>query len=54
MKHKKRICAVYGEGAVTDQMCQKWCAKFHGGDFPLHDAPQQVNQLKLIAIKPRH
>ena len=21
---QKKICAVYGEGAVTDQMCQKW------------------------------
>ena len=26
----KKICAVYGEGAVTDQMCQKWFAKFLG------------------------
>ena len=24
----KKICAVYGEGAVTDQMCQKWFVKF--------------------------
>ena len=24
------ICAVYGEGAVTDWMCQKWFAKFLG------------------------
>ena len=35
-KHKnatemqKKICAVYGEGAVTDGMCQKWFAKFLG------------------------
>ena len=27
---KKKICAVYGEGAVTDQMCQKWFEKFLG------------------------
>ena len=26
----KKICAVYGEGAVTDQMCQKWFVKFLG------------------------
>ena len=32
---QKRICAVYGEGAVTDWMCQKWSAKFHAGDFSL-------------------
>ena len=29
-KRKKRICAVYGEGAVTDQTCQKWFTKFLG------------------------
>ena len=23
-KKKKKICAVYGEGAVTDWLCQKW------------------------------
>ena len=26
----KKICAVCGEGAVTDQMCQKWFVKFLG------------------------
>ena len=31
----KKICAVYGEGAVTDQMCQKWFAKFHAEDYSL-------------------
>ena len=34
LKHKK-ICAVYGEGAVTDHTCQKWLAR----DFSLDDAP---------------
>ena len=29
-KMQKTICAVFGEGAVTDQMCQKWFAKFLG------------------------
>ena len=53
-KKKKKICAVYGEGAVTDQMCQKWFAKFCAGDFSLDDAPQSLDQLKLIAIKSRH
>ena len=24
------MCAVYGEGAVTDQTCQKWVAKSLG------------------------
>ena len=38
-KMHKKICAVYGEGAVTDRTCQKWFAKFHSGDFQLDDAP---------------
>ena len=36
---KKKICAVYGEGSVTDWMCQKLFVKFHAGDFSLGDAP---------------
>ena len=36
----KKICAVYGEGAVTDQTCQKWFADFHAGDFSLDNAPR--------------
>ena len=35
----KEIVAVYGEDAVTDQMCQKWFVKFHARDFSLEDAP---------------
>ena len=35
----KKICAVYGEGAVTGQMCQKWFVKFRAGDFSLDNAP---------------
>ena len=30
LKHRKKICAVYGEGAVTDRICQKRFAKFLG------------------------
>ena len=37
---KKKVCVVYGQGTVTDQMCQKWFAKFHAGDFLLDSAPQ--------------
>ena len=36
---QKKVCAVYGGGSVTDQMCQKWFAKFCAGDFSLDDAP---------------
>ena len=35
----KKICAAYGEGAMTDGMCQKWFVKFHAGDFSLDNAP---------------
>ena len=28
--HTHKICAVPGEGAMTDSMCQKWFAKFLG------------------------
>ena len=35
---QKKICAVYGEGAVTDQTCQKWFERFRAGDFSLGDA----------------
>ena len=39
---QKKICAVYGKCAVTNQMCQKWFAfaKFHARDFSLDDVPQ--------------
>ena len=29
-KHKKKVCAVFREGTVTDQPCQKWFMKFSG------------------------
>ena len=54
MQKTKKICAVYGEGAVTDQICQKWFVKFRAGDFTLDNAPRRVDQLKLIEIKSRH
>ena len=36
---QKKICVVYGEGAVTDWTCQKWFAKFRAWDFSLDNAP---------------
>ena len=36
---QKKICAVYGEGTMTDQTCQKWFEKFLAGDFSLDEAP---------------
>ena len=35
---QKKVCAVYGEGAVTDWTCQKRFVKFHARDFSLDDA----------------
>ena len=37
---QKKICAVYGEGAVIDPMCQKRFVKFCVGDFSLDNTPQ--------------
>ena len=37
---QKKICAVYGEVAVTVQTYQKWFVKFRAGDFSLEGAPQ--------------
>ena len=36
---QKKICAVYGKGAMADQTCLNWSAKFYAGDFSLDDAP---------------
>ena len=44
---QKEICAVRGEGAVTDQMCQKCIVKFRAGDSSLDDAPQSGRQVEV-------
>ena len=44
---KKKIYAGYGEGAVTDQMCQKWFEKFCAGDFLLDDAPRSGKPVEV-------
>ena len=43
----KKICALYGEGAVTDRTCQNWFAKFRAGDFSLDDAPQSGRPVEV-------
>ena len=43
----KKICAMYGEGAVTDRTCQKWFAKFRAGDFLLDDAPWSCRPVEV-------
>ena len=47
----KTICAVYGEGAATDQMCQKWFVKFHTRDFSLDDAPQSGRPAEVDGVQ---
>ena len=51
-KKKKKIFAVYGEGAVPDRPCQKWYVDFHAGNFSLDGAPRLGRRVE--AIKSRH
>ena len=44
---QKKICAVFGEGAVTDRTCQKWSAKFCAGDFSLDNAPRSRRPVEV-------
>ena len=48
------MCAIYGESARTEPMCQKWFAKFCVDIPPWTMLHSQVDQLKLTAIKLRH
>ena len=52
---QKKICAVHGEGAVTDGTFQKWFVKFCAKDGSLDDAPRlgrpaevRSNQIKTL------
>ena len=44
---QEKIYAVCGEGAVTDQTCQKWFVKFCVGDFSLDDAPRSGRPVEV-------
>ena len=46
-KTQKKICAVYREGAVTDQTCQKRFVKFRARDFWLDDAPRSGRPVEV-------
>jgi len=35
--NQKKICAVYGEDAVSERVCQNWFAKFRVGDTTCED-----------------
>ena len=41
----RNICAVYGDGAVSDSTCRSWFAKFRSGDTTLTDAPHTGRQV---------
>ena len=47
LKCTKKICAVCGEGAVTDRMCQKCFVKLCAGDFLLEHAPQSGRSVEI-------
>ena len=47
MQGKKKFCATYGEGAVTDQMSQKWFVKFHDRDFLVDDVLQSSKPMQF-------
>ena len=53
LKCKEKIFAVYGHGAVSDQTCQKWFAKFCARGFSLDDSPES-GRLAEAAIKSIH
>ena len=44
---KKKIFVVYGQGAVTDQTCQKFIVKCCAGDFSLDDASPSGRQVEV-------
>ena len=50
----KKICAVYGEGAVTDQTCPSGLGSFMGQISRWMMLHGWVDQMKLMAIKSRY
>ena len=50
----KKMCVVYGEVAVIDEMCQKWFAKISAGDFLLEDAPRLGRPVEVDSNQSRH
>ena len=54
LKYKKISCAVYGEGAVTDEHVKSGLQSFMLEIFLWTMLHSQVDQLKFIAIKLRH
>ena len=44
---KKKMCAVYGEGAVADQTRQKQFVKFCAGDLSSDDTPRSGGPVEV-------
>ena len=44
---RRKVYVVYGEGAVTDQMCQKGFVKFRAGGFSLDNSPQSHRPVEV-------
>ena len=54
---KIKFCAMYGDGEMTDQTCQKWFVKFRAGDLSLDDTPSlgrpveaDSNQIETLIV----
>ena len=45
------MCAMYGEGAVTDRSCQRWFMKFCAEISHWTMLRSHIDQLKLIAVE---
>ena len=48
------MCNVCGEGAVTEQTCQKLFAVLHAANFSLKDSPKSARPVKVYNDKPTH
>jgi len=44
---RKKICAVYGEDAVSKRVCQNWFAKFRVGDTTCEDRERSGRSLVI-------
>jgi len=42
---RKKICAVYGESAVSEHVCQNWFAKFRADDTTCEDRKRSSRPL---------
>ncbi|KAL1131026.1 hypothetical protein AAG570_012264 [Ranatra chinensis] len=48
-----KICAVYGEDAVTERVCHKWFSRFRSGNFSVQDAPRSGRPTEINSDEER-